>query len=91
MAYPFAQAPTLREFIGKLEQFGVHVCSVDGLSGPRGAVTIRFLERGRNGNALRSEPLPESDDMRVGVDLARRLCRQLKLDPRELDIGFDLG
>ena len=91
MAYPFAQAPTLKEFISKLEPFGVHTCIVEGLSGPKGPVNLRFLERGRNGKALRSEPLPESDDMRIGVDLLRRLCRQMDIDPSTLDLGLDLG
>ena len=91
MAYPFAQAPTLGELAAKLKPFGVGLRTLDGLHGPRGPVPIRYFERARNGHALRSEPLPEADDSRIGVDMLRRLCRQLQINPAELDLGLDLG
>ncbi|MEE8526198.1 MAG: hypothetical protein V3T72_19850 [Thermoanaerobaculia bacterium] len=57
------------------------------LMGPRGPTEIRFLER----DGHPSEPLPENDEDRVGWDTLRRWCNQLRIDPRDLDIGLDLG
>lgn len=91
MAYPFTQAPTLQELADKLKPHNVRLCQLDGLHGPKGPVTLKFFERARNGYALRSEPLPDELDTRIGVDMLRRICRQLQFDPAALNLGLDLG
>ena len=91
MPYPMAQVPRAGDFIAKAEALGAQLRNVDGLVGPRGPAPIRYLQLERDGRVRRTEPLPESDDEQVFWDLARRLCRQLGLDPRDLDIGLDLG
>jgi hypothetical protein len=87
-AYPFRQAPTVREVIEKTQRAGAKLSRLrDSLTGPQGAIEIRFLER----DGHPSEPLPENDDERVAWDTLRRWCNQLRIDPRDLDIGLDLG
>ncbi len=93
MTYPFAQAPTVRDFIKSAESKAeaVLVTVSDGVSGPRGPTVIRYLERGDNGAIKRSQSLPEKDDERIGWHLLRCLCSQLGIDPCDLDLGLDLG
>lgn len=94
MAYPFAKAPTVAQAVAAFQALGatLHNLPDPELVGPRGPVVVRYLERGTgNGGIYRSEPLPETDDERVGWDMLRRWCRQLRVDPKELDLGLDLG
>ena len=87
-AYPFRQAPTVREVIEKAQRAGAKLSHFEGSPiWPQGEIEIRFLER----DGHPSEPLPESDDERVAWDTLRRWCNQLRIDPRDLDIGLDLG
>jgi hypothetical protein len=90
MAYPFAKAPTVKEFVDKLKQDFNCTCEhLDGLVGPRGEVVISYLARKHNGDTLVSEPLPENKDERVSPDTLRRICAQLKADVKAF--GLDLG
>lgn len=91
MNYPFSQAPTLAQLLEKFASLGVRVATLPGdLVGPRGATAIRYLEITQGDRVRRTEPLPEDDGQRCGWDLVRRLCRQLGIKPRDLDIGLDL-
>jgi hypothetical protein len=83
MAYPFAQAPTVREVVDRLvSQHGCVLRELDAeLHGPRGPVKIQYLIRNVDGRDLLSEPLPSDLDERLSPDTARRLIVQLKLDP----------
>ena len=92
MAYPFAQCPTVKEFVAKVKPFGAELKTLDAeMVGPRGPVTITYLERQTGDTVRQTEPLPEDLDERLFWDTIRRLCRQLDLDPKELDLGLDLG
>lgn len=94
MAYPFAQAPTIAEVVDKLKKdFGAQERRPTGVViGPSGLpVGISYLEREVDGQTKRTQALPEERETRAGWDLVRRLCRQLKVDPKDLDIGLDLG
>ena len=87
-SYPLRPFPTVREVIEKAERTGATVGRLEcSLLGPRGATEVRFLER----EGHPSEPLREDDEERVAWDTLRRWCRQLRIDPRDLDIGLDLG
>lgn len=91
-AYPFAQAPTIGELIQKFtEDFGATLEHTSPLVGPRGEVAVRYLKRDTDDGLKVSERLPDEDDAPVGWDQVRRLCRQLGIGPRELNIGLDLG
>lgn len=80
------------EFIERAQPLGAELKELAApLVGPKGETTVRYLERDDAGRIRRTEPLPESEDERLGPDALRRLCRQLGLDPRELDLGLDLG
>ena len=93
MAYPFAQAPTTSEIVSKLEsRCGAKLCTAGPITGPRGPVTIRYLRREASNGILFSEPLSDEDNERMGWDHLRRVCRQLGVDPVDLDIpGLHLG
>ncbi|MEP7009336.1 MAG: hypothetical protein ABJC13_03355 [Acidobacteriota bacterium] len=92
MAYPFGQSPAVRVLVQKMEGLGVKVTALPGgLVGPRGPTEIRYLEFERDGMKTWTEPLPEDEEQKCGWDLVRRLCRQLKINPADLNIGLDLG
>lgn len=82
MAYPFEQAPTIKQFADRVKaDYGCSCEHIDGLEGPRGAVVISYLTRQLNGKKLISEPLPENPDERLARETLRRLSQQLRLDP----------
>jgi hypothetical protein len=82
MAYPFAQAPTVREFADSLQQHGCTIKKLkDRLAGPRGMVDCDYIHRHADGQDLYSEPLPTDLDERLSPDMARRLMKQLRLPP----------
>ena len=93
MAYPFAQAPTVAELIERLTnncQASLHTTST--ITGPRGEITPRYLKRDAGGTLFVSEPLPDDDNALVGWDKLRRVCAQLRVDPKDLKIpGLHLG
>lgn len=93
MPYPFARAPRTDEFVSRLVELGAELLVIPGtVTGPWGSVTIRYLKREANGQPTFSEPLAENDSDLVGWDKLRRICHQLKIDPRELKIpGLHLG
>ena len=94
MAYPFAAAPTTGKIVSILtDRFGATLLTEDSvIIGLRGPVTIRYLRREKNNAALFSEPLSDEDGELMGWDKLRRVCRQLGVDIRNLDIpGLHLG
>ena len=94
MPYPFVRAPTAGALISRLEtRFGIRVREVGPVTGPRGEVSFRYLEREMSsGGRLHSEPLPDRDEERIGWDLLRRICNQLHITAEELDLkGLHLG
>jgi hypothetical protein len=81
MAYPFGQAPTVREFADSLKQYGCTIKKLkDRLAGPRGLVDVDYIHRNVDGQDLYSEPLPDLDE-RLSPDTARRLMKHLRLPP----------
>lgn len=91
MTYPMAPALTLRQFIDKTVPHGVVERSVPGgMVGPRGDMKISYLEIARPGAIRVTEPLPENEESLLAWDTVRRLCRQLEIQPRDLDIGLPL-
>ena len=94
MPYPFARAPRTGEVISQLSTLGAALCELpESVVGPRGAVKIRYMERILDdGSVVHSEPLAEDDTDPVGWDKLRRVCNQLQVDPRDLEIpGLHLG
>lgn len=93
MAYPFAKAPTVADLIERLTdkcQASLHTTSP--IIGPQGEITPRYLKRQAGGTLFVSEPLPDDDDAKVGWDKLRRVCAQLRVDPKDLEIpGLHLG
>ena len=93
MPYPFAQAPTVAILIERLTdgcQASLHTTSA--IVGPRGEITPRYLKREAGGTVFASEPLPDDDNALVGWDQLRRVCAQLRVDPKDLGIpGLHLG
>lgn len=90
--YPFARAPSTGDLIQRFtEHFEATLEHTSPIMGPRGEVVARYLKRETPDGLKVSGPLPDEDDVRVGWDQVRRLCRQLEIDPRELNIGLDLG
>lgn len=85
MAYPFAQAPTTRDFVEKAKGLGCTCEQVDDVTGPRGDTVISYLKRKNGDGVLISEPLPEDPEERLAPDTLRRFCKQLKLDPPPYD------
>lgn len=89
MAYPFAKAPTVKEFADKAKENGCVCEHIDGITGPRGAVVISYLKHDIGGKTLISEPLPSDPEERVSPDTMRRLCDQIALNPEIF--GLNLG
>lgn len=89
MAYPFAQAPTVREFIdAAVHQHGCALEEMTGIEGPSGPVSFRYLSRRYEGSLVISEPIPPNPEERLAPDTLRRLCAQLKL--KTAHFGYDL-
>ena len=78
MAYPFAQMPTLGEFVEYAVSQGCMMHEFPGrMIGPRGSVTPRCLRGLKNVISI----LPNiDDDDRLTPLLLRNLCAQLGLD-----------
>ena len=91
MSYPFAQMPTVAEFIETMTgEPGVTLRTTDStVVGPKGPVTFRYLER-TGSEAKRSQPLPDDDTKRLTPEVIRAVCRQLDV-PVEHFEGFELG
>lgn len=82
MAYPFEQAPTVKDFCDKVKaNYNCECKHIDGLHGPKGETVVSYLVRQHNSARLISEPLPEDPNERLSLDTIRRLCTQLKLEP----------
>jgi hypothetical protein len=88
--YPFAEAPTTAVLIERLKSFGATVETTQPVPSPRGPVSFRYLRRTATDGLKLSESLPEDEEF-VGWDKLRRICRQLDVDPKKLDIGLHLG
>ena len=80
MAYPFAQAPTVTEFVDRLRAHGCeHRGLPPGIHGPHGPIEITYLLRKVGDKELLSEPLPTDHNERLSPDTVRRLLVQLEL------------
>lgn len=80
MAYPFSQAPTVKDFLKSLEPLHCEVLTLDNpLVGPRGKVDVRYVRRTVDGAELFSEPLPNDLNERISPDSMRRWIKQLNL------------
>lgn len=93
MAYPFAKAPTVGEFIAAV--VANHSATLRRTSeevvGPRGAVSFRYLEREdeEGGRPWRTVPLPEDDEAVLGPGPVRSYCAQLRISPKEFGFILD--
>ena len=93
MPYPFARAPSTGTLVSRLQGLGADLCEIPGeVMGPRGAVRLRYMKRVLDdGSVVISDALAEDDSAPVGWDMLRRVCNQLGIDPRDLNIGLHLG
>ena len=78
MAYPFAQMPTLREFVDQAKAAGCEEVPIPGpIMGPKGPANIRCLQ-GHNGSIA---VLPDMDeDEHLTPTVVGNLCRRLKIE-----------
>lgn len=84
MAFPFAQAPTVAQFVEFARKHGCELRELPQPAiGPRGPTTIQYLSRQDNGALRLSEPLPEDHADRLSPDTIRRLVGQLSI-PNDL-------
>lgn len=80
--------PTVDEVVEALTPFGVQRTTLTShLVGPRGLTVVTCLERDLDGGVRLSQPLP-TDTTNMSWDTFDRLCRQLGIDPDEVDLGF---
>lgn len=91
MAHPMMKFPTLGEFIQKTtEGYGATLrTTTSPVTGPRGPVVFRYLERQTGEGVRRTTPLPEFNDRPLPPDVLRSFIVQLDLPPA--DFGYDLG
>ena len=83
MAWPFAQFPTLGDFIAKALDSGcVRVLPPGEIHGPSGPISVRVLRRPGGIPVV----LPNMDDMdRLTPTVFYGLCRKLALSPQLFD------
>lgn len=90
MTYPMMKFPTVGEFIQKTEGYGATLRKTTStVTGPRGPVVFRYLERQTDDGIRRTTPLPDNDDERLSPDSFGSFIRQLSLPPEEF--GYTLG
>lgn len=91
MAYPFAQMPTVAEFIDRVttEHRATLRHTESLVVGPKGPVTFDYLEMD-GPEPKRTQPLPSDHQQRVTPQLLRVLCLQLGIQVQEFE-GFELG
>ena len=92
MAYPFAPALTLAEFIQRAStEFAAQVITpVIDLIGPRGSVKVRYLMRKVDGETLVAAiPSDIADTTMLVPTVIRSLCAQLKIPL--VPFGFTLN
>ena len=94
MAYPFTRLPTFYEFCQILEgKFGCRYQTLSdaNLTDKQGnRHDIKYLERVINGETIECVVVL-SDKETLLPSMVRNICSRLKIDPKDLDIGFDLG
>jgi hypothetical protein len=89
VAYPFAQAPTVTEFVGAaVKRHGCTLEEIEHMVGPDGPISFQYLTRVHEGHLVISEPLPADPEERLAPDTLRRLCAQLRL--KTVQFGYDL-
>jgi len=76
--------PSVKQVLKALEEHGAKPVSLT-VYGPRGPTRITCLQREAEGEALLSQPLPETESM--SWKEFDSLCRQLGLDPHGVDPG----
>ena len=85
MAFPFGEAPTLREFVEKAKGFGVDVRQAPVIDGPEGPIRFAYLWI----DAQRFVPLPDmSYDERLAPDMVDHLARRLQISTESFWEGF---
>jgi hypothetical protein len=91
MTYPMMKFPTVGEFIQKTTQdHGARLrTTTSAVTGPRGPVVFRYLERPVDGVDKRTTPLPENDSEILSPDSLASFIRQLDLPAKAF--GFTLG
>lgn len=87
MPYPFAEKPTLREFIERVRKYGIEVETLPGkMVGPHGEEQPRYFRKGKD----RVYPVPSiKDEECLTPFVLSSLCRQLDIPPDEF--GFTIG
>ncbi len=86
-SYPMAPAPTFEEFLGKVEDHGCSLLTLEVKSNGDSDL-LRYIERAMPTGTLRC-PIEMRDDERLTPSQIRHLCRRLCIDPSEF--GLDLG
>ena len=94
MAYPFTRLPSLAEFSQALKKkFSCEYKTLrgGGLEDDEGNLhQVKYFEREVDGQTIQCVVVLE-DDAILLPSIVRSICARLKLDVKELDIGFDLG
>lgn len=91
MPDPLEQLPTLGEFVERaMRQYGaVPKVTEVSVTGPRGEVRFKYLEREHQGEKLIA-PLPDIQEHEfLAPSVLRQLCARLNIPPG--DFGFHLG
>jgi len=93
MPYPMTPLPSFAEFRQKLEsEWNCEYKTLpEKLTDEKGNEhAVRYLERDLGGRVARYVVECDEDEILV-PSLIRSICARLEIDPRELNIGFDLG
>ena len=94
MAYPFTRLPSLAEFGQALKKkFNCEYKALPGggLEDEKGNLhQVKYFEREVDGQTIQCVVVLE-DDAILLPSMVLSICARLKIDVRELDIGFHLG